>query len=98
MVFNLKFTRFGYEEYPGVEMDLFKTDYFTHRVFRSIYHELKRLKHPIISSGLNDFLQYRPILTSFGINTLLICEGEDGREIVLSKRSARVHGVKGVTI
>jgi hypothetical protein len=35
-VFNLRFTRFGEEENPGVEIDLFKTDYFTHRVFRSV--------------------------------------------------------------
>jgi len=91
-VFNLRFMRFGNEERPGVELELFKTDYFTHRVFRSIYHELKQLNHPVISAGINDFLQYKPFFTSFGINTLLICEGEKGKEIVLSKRSARVHG------
>jgi hypothetical protein len=91
-VFNLKFTRFGDEEKPGVEIDFFKTDYFTHRVFRSIYHELKKNKHPISSAGLSDFLKYKPFFTSFGINTLLICEGSRGREVVLSKRSNRVHG------
>jgi hypothetical protein len=73
-VFNLKFTRFGDDEDPGVELDLFKTDYFTHRVFRSIFHELKSKNHKISSAGLSDFLSYKPFLTSFGINTLLICE------------------------
>ncbi|MGL5390461.1 MAG: hypothetical protein ACRDA8_03545 [Shewanella sp.] len=91
-VFNLKFTRFGADEKPGVEIDFFKTDYFTHRVFRSIYHELKRQGHPISQAGLADFLTYKPFFTSFGINTLLICQGSRGREIVLSKRSTRVHG------
>lgn len=91
-VFNLKFTRFGDEEKPGVEIDFFKTDYFTHRVFRSIYHDLKRNNHPISTAGLSDFLKYKPFFTSFGINTLLICEGSRGKEIVLSKRSNRVHG------
>lgn len=91
-VFNLKFTRFGDEEKPGVEIDFFKTDYFTHRVFRSIYHDLRRNNHPISTAGLSDFLKYKPFFTSFGINTLLICEGSRGKEIVLSKRSNRVHG------
>ena len=35
-VYNLRFTRFGEEESPGVEVDLFETDYFTHKVFRSL--------------------------------------------------------------
>ena len=91
-VFNLRFTRFGEDENPGVEIDFFRTDYFTHRIFRSIYHELKDAGHPIAAAGMADFLQYRPFLTSFGINTVLICKGERGREIVLSKRSGRVHG------
>ena len=91
-LFNLKFTRFGHDEKPGVEIDLFKTDYFTHRVFRSIYQELKEKNHPIVHSGISDFLKYKPFFTSFGINTLLICEGASGKEIVLSKRSNRVHG------
>ncbi|NDP40175.1 MAG: hypothetical protein GZ093_15745 [Rhodoferax sp.] len=91
-VFNLRFTRFGFNEAPGVELDLFHTDYFTHRVFRSIYQELKGAGHPIAQASVENFLQYRPFFTSFGVNALLICEGERGREIVLGKRSARVHG------
>lgn len=91
-VFNLKFTRFGDDEKPGVEIDFFKTDYYTHRVFRSIYQELKLNGHPIASAGLSDFLKYKPFLTSFGINALLICEGGNGKEIILSKRSGRVQG------
>jgi len=93
-IFDLRETRFGEKENSGVEIDLFVTDYFTHRVFRSIYDELKQKNHPIQSANRDNFLQYRPFLTSFGINTLLICEGENGKEIVLSKRSSRVHGSK----
>jgi len=91
-VFNLRFTRFGDDEKPGVEIDFFKTDYFTHRVFRSVYHALKEIRHPISSAGVSDFLKYKPFFTSFGINALLICEGSRGKEIILSKRSNRVHG------
>ena len=90
-VFNLNFTRFGENEKPGAELDLFETDYFTHRVFRSIYHELKEKNHKIIHVNAHNFLQYKPFFTSFGINTLLITEGDKGKEIILSKRSTKVN-------
>lgn len=93
-VFNLRFTRFGEDENPGVEIDLFKTDYFTHRVFRSIYHELKERRHEIANANADTFLKYRPFFTSFGVNCLMICDGGKGKEVVLSKRSARVAGGK----
>lgn len=91
-VFNLRVTRFGENEAPGVELYLFRTDYFTHRVFRSIYHELKAANHPIARANVDNFLQYRPFFTSFGVNALLIAEGPKSKEIILSRRSARVHG------
>lgn len=91
-VYNLRFTRFGEEENPGVEVDLFETDYFTHKVFRSIYHELKSQGHEIASANSDTFLKYRPFFTSFGVNCLVICDGGRGKEVVLSKRSARVAG------
>lgn len=90
-VFNLNFTRFGENEKPGAEIDLFETDYFTHRVFRSIYHELKEQNHEIYNVNAHNFLQYRPFFTSFGINTLLITEGDRSKEIILSKRSTKVN-------
>jgi hypothetical protein len=93
-IFNLRQTRSGKMENTLVELELFKTDYFTHRVFRSIYKELKEANHPIQSVGRDKYLDYRPFLTSFGINTLLICEGESGKEVILSKRSSCVHGNK----
>jgi hypothetical protein len=90
-IFNLNFTRFGENEKPGAEIDLFETDYFTHRVFRSIYHELKEKEHEIMNVNAHNFLQYKPFFTSFGINTLLITEGDSSKEIILSKRSTKVH-------
>lgn len=90
-VYSLRFTRLGEHEKPGVELDLFRTDYFTHRVFRSIYRELKQVGHPIASADNTNFLTYRPFLTSLGINTVLICDGDKGKNVVLAKRSTRVH-------
>lgn len=91
-IYALRFTRLGANEDPGIEMDLFETDYFTHRVFRSIYHELKDMKHEMTHVESSNFIKYNPFLTSFGINCLLICNGKNGREIVIGTRSARVHG------
>jgi len=95
-VFNINFTRFGESEKPGAEIYLFETDYFTHRVFRSIYHELKMKNHEIANANAQNFLQYRPFFTSFGINTLLITEGSKGKEIVLSKRSTKINTHKSM--
>ena len=95
-IFNLNFTRFGETEQPGVEIDLFETDYFTHRVFRSIYQELKEDGHTIQNVTAHNFLQYKPFFTSFGINTLLITEGVNGKEIILSKRSQQINTKKSM--
>lgn len=90
-IFDMRFTRFGHDEQPGVDIYLFETDYFTHRVFRSIYQELKQQQHEMVSANVGNFLQYRAFLTSFGVNALLICNGEKGKEVVLTQRSNRVH-------
>jgi hypothetical protein len=90
-IYNLSFTRFGEQEKPGAEIDLFETDYFTHRVFRSIFHDLKDQNHEIINVNAQNFLKYKPFFTSFGINTVLITEGDKGKEIILSKRSTKVN-------
>lgn len=90
-IFNLEIKRFGEDEKPGVNLELFETDYFTHRVFRSIYYELKEKNHPIIFINSHNFLKYSPFFTSFGINAVLITNGEKGNEIVLTKRSKSVN-------
>jgi hypothetical protein len=95
-IFDIRFTRFGRNEEPGASIYLFETDYFTHRVMRSIYNELKSENHEITKVTAENFLRYRPFLTSFGINTLLITEGDTGREIVLTKRSKKVHTEKSL--
>lgn len=90
-IFNIELKRFGEEEKPGVVIELFETDYFTHRVFRSIYHELKENNHKIINVDSHNYLQYKPFFTSFGINTVLITDGIKNDEIVLTKRSKSVN-------
>ena len=90
-IFNIELKRFGEEEKPGVVIELFETDYFTHRVFRSIYHELKENNHKIINVDSHNYLQYKPFFTSFGINTVLITDGIKNDEIILTKRSKSVN-------
>lgn len=90
-IFNIELKRFGEEEKPGDVIELFETDYCTHRVFRSIQHELKENNHKIINVDSHNYLQYKPFFTSFGINTVLITDGIKNDEIVLTKRSKSVN-------
>jgi len=69
-------------------LDLFCTDYFTHRVFRSIYKELVSNNHPIGQvRKFEELHSYYPFLTSFGMNTFVILDDEINMEIVFAKRS-----------
>lgn len=90
-VYNIDERRYDKDEKQFCRIDVFKTDYFTHRVFRSIYKELRRKNHSIGQCTKNNMWQYRPFFTSFGINCILLTEGANSREIVFTRRSARVH-------
>ena len=81
----------GIEEIPEVGMKLFETDYFTHRVFKSIYQELKSQQHPIslltqdnLREGLN---KYNSFTTSLGLNALVIADSKEGESIIFSRRA-----------
>lgn len=89
-IYHIKHTRFSAHEDPGANIELFETDYFTHRVFRSIYKEIKN--RPCFQNLNNEnFLKFAPFFTSFGINTFLITQGSSGNEIIFSKRSTMVN-------
>lgn len=72
-------------------INFYTTDYFTHQVMRSIYHELQSQGHPISKPTPDGscLKKYYPFLTSFGIDSLLIREDENNHEkyIVMMKRS-----------
>ncbi|NIK80277.1 hypothetical protein FHS15_005461 [Paenibacillus castaneae] len=82
-------SRHGENENPVINMELFQTDYFTHKVFRSIYKELCSSGHSI--SQVNDDMElqkYNAFTTSFGINCLIILKYEHGvKDFILTKRS-----------
>ncbi len=71
-----------------LNLEFFKTDYFTNMVFKSIYQELCQKNHPI--SKVKDpsrIKKYRAFLTSFRINTFLIVNSRRGNKIVFGKGS-----------
>lgn len=75
-------------EDASLRIDLFTTDYFTHRVMRSIFYELKKENHPIAAiKKIEGLYKYTPFLTSFGMNTLLILDDGGSRNVVLAERS-----------
>jgi hypothetical protein len=71
-----------------VKLDLYKTDYFTHRVFRSIYKELKEKNHPISKvRTVNELRKYNAFTTSLGINAFIFMESAQGDSVIFSRRS-----------
>ncbi|SET18330.1 hypothetical protein [Paenibacillus sp. NFR01] len=91
-IYDIRFdARKGHAETPAVKIEFFKTDYFTHRVFRSIYNELKAADHPIAKltpDNLNEGLQkYNAFTTSLGINAFVMANAKGGESVIFSKRS-----------
>ena len=76
------------DEEAALRIEFYKTDYFTHKVFRSIYRELKETNHEIRKvSDISQLAPYYPFLTSFGMNALLIIDNCGVEEVVLAERS-----------
>ena len=83
--------RRGINEESRLFIDYYRTDYFTHQVFRSIYRELKEMGHEISKvKSISELNKYFPFLTSFGVNTILTLDSSGIEEIVLAKRSRNI--------
>ena len=92
-VYSIRFINgIGIEEEAGAKIELYDTDYFTHRVMRSVYNELKEKNHPIaaIKQGAirNELFKYNIFTTSIGINIFLLMDSIHGESIIFSRRSA----------
>lgn len=92
-VYNILFdNRKGNDEIPEVKIEFFDTDYFTHRVFRSIYKELKSSNHPISNLSQEELKQglkkYNAFTTSLGINAFVISDSKHGESVIFSRRSS----------
>lgn len=75
-------------ENPTVKLYLYKTDYFTHRVFRSIYNELKENNHPISQvKTVEELKKYNAFTTSLGINAFIFMNSTVGESVIFSRRS-----------
>lgn len=74
-------------EFNTLHMDFYTTDYFTHKVMRSIFSELRSTNRFPEISYTSDVNQYYPFLTSFGVNSFLRILDKDNHYIVLVKRS-----------
>jgi hypothetical protein len=87
-VFNLStFNSVGKDERASISLSVFNTDYFTHRVFGSIYGELAQLNHPITRGELEDINRYNCFNTSFGVNTLVVVDSPEGEKALLCERA-----------
>jgi hypothetical protein len=81
--------RVGKDEKTRIILKTFHTDFFTYRVFSSIYQSLKKEGHKISKvSSLEDLAPYSPFLTSFGVCTFVLLN--DDTDIVLALRSGKI--------
>lgn len=74
------------KEKPKVYIDLYETDYFTHKVFREIYKEISNIMSDVTLGNLHNF---KAFTTSFAANILVITKKPD-RRLLLTKRSTFV--------
>lgn len=77
-------------EINHLQMQVYKTDFFTYQVFASIHRKLKSEGHPIAKVSKLEELQnsevdYSPFLSSFGLNAFVLLN--DGTSVVLGERS-----------
>ncbi|KAB2952996.1 hypothetical protein F9B85_06955 [Heliorestis acidaminivorans] len=70
-------------EENALEVQVYKTDEFTHRVFRSIYRELKSNNHEISKIGLNEVNRYNCFLTEFRLYGVFLNEKGTEQEVIL---------------
>jgi len=90
-VYDVKETRSTDEkELPRLRVYLFLTDYFTDRVFGSIYNELKTSGHSIVNTSVETYLRYNCFLCGIGVNSVLFTAGRKKEGLVITKRSNRV--------
>lgn len=93
---SISMNRVTEEENSYLNIDFYTTDYFTHKVMKSVYKEIK--EHYIkfdetLKEKLND---YYPFMTSLGINTLVILDKHSyDKQIVFCRRSKRVSNMNG---
>jgi len=77
-------------EINHLQMEVYKTDFFTYQVFASIHRKLKSEGHPIskvskLEELQNSAVDYSPFLSSFGLNAFVLLNG--GTSVVLGERS-----------
>lgn len=83
--------RVGLQEDPIAIINTFETDFFTYRVFCSIYKELVQRAHPISQiSSLSDLNKYNCFICSIGVNVIACIDSHkfNRDEIIFTKRSA----------
>ncbi|MCI5225560.1 MAG: hypothetical protein D3918_02610 [Candidatus Electrothrix sp. AX2] len=88
-VLNVKFTqRHGRKEERDLVLEVYRTDYFTHKVMRDVFKTVSARE--VLPKNLepHDLYKYRVFLTSFGVNALVMLKDKlMGEIIVLSERS-----------
>ncbi|HYH79330.1 MAG TPA: hypothetical protein VEX86_06025 [Longimicrobium sp.] len=85
------------DERRCLSIELYRTDYFTHKVMRGIYRELKARGHPITQADDQaDLQRYNSFCTSLGLNAVVILTSDrEGAALVLTRRSKLASETRG---
>lgn len=72
-------------ENAKLTIELFETDYYTHRVIKGVYKELYKEAHPYCQAAFNpnDMKRHMLFSTSLGVNLILIGENITGQKSAL---------------
>lgn len=81
------------DEKAGLDIDFYKTDYFTYNVLNKIYQKIGKQNFTI--ERAKDLNFYSPFLSSFGLATFVVVNRGNGDEILIGKRSQSVFVDKG---
>lgn len=84
---HLSLNRVGIEENSSINLRVYKSDYFTYRVFAYVYQQYKERFDILNIASLNNIT---PFLSSFGIGCFVIANNGERDFVVLAERSGNV--------
>lgn len=85
---HIQLQRIGEDENSSLKISFYKTDFFTYRVFATIYQEYKS---KFVVKGIDDINKYyTPFLGSFGISNYLLVENNNKKYILFGHRGDKV--------
>lgn len=83
-----RFNRIGEDEVSTAHLELYESDYYTYKVFRSLYHEIKSKHEEFKQLTPQSIKPFLVISNSIGLNLFITVKDNSGEErLIFTKRS-----------